>query len=131
MALIECTDCHKRISDTAIGCPNCGYVLTREVVTAQKAEQARIAMEEAERAAAAERESKLYKRIAICATVLVFGTLFVAAVVNGVNTSGFQYTSPAPSARDREIRRISDTYGIDISEVRAAAHRVDGRGNSD
>lgn len=131
MALVECPDCHKRISETALGCPNCGYVLTCEVVAAQKAEQARIAVEEAERAAAAERESTLYKRIAICATVLVFGTIFVAALVNGVSTSGFQYTPAAPSAREREIRRISDTYGIDINEVRAAAHRVDGRGYSD
>ncbi len=36
-----------------------------------------------------------------------------------------------PSAREREIRRISDTYGIDIDTVRSAADRLGGRELSD
>lgn len=30
MALIKCTECGKRISDTVESCPNCGFVLTKE-----------------------------------------------------------------------------------------------------
>lgn len=30
MALIECPECKKEISDTAKTCPNCGYELHKE-----------------------------------------------------------------------------------------------------
>jgi hypothetical protein len=131
MALIGCPECNKRISESAIGCTHCGYMLTRDDVAAQKMEQARVHTRSRSRQRRPNRESNFYKGIAIFACVIILGPLIIAALVNGVDTSGFQHTSSAPSPREREIRRISDTYGIDINEVRAAAHRVDGRGYSD
>jgi len=32
MALITCPECKKKISETAVSCPNCGYQLTQEKV---------------------------------------------------------------------------------------------------
>jgi hypothetical protein len=36
MALIQCPDCRKHISETAEACPNCGFVLTSETVATLK-----------------------------------------------------------------------------------------------
>lgn len=39
MALISCPECGRSVSDTASGCPHCGYVLTPEKVAAAHAAQ--------------------------------------------------------------------------------------------
>lgn len=40
MALIKCPECGKKISDTAVNCPNCGYSLKKE--TTVKSNMARV-----------------------------------------------------------------------------------------
>jgi len=57
MALIQCPDCYKQISESAIGCPHCGFVLTREVIAAQKEAKFRREEEFAETAKREERET--------------------------------------------------------------------------
>lgn len=39
MALIACPECGRSVSDTAPGCPHCGYILTPETVAAMHAAQ--------------------------------------------------------------------------------------------
>lgn len=57
MALIECPDCYKQISESAIGCPHCGFILTREIVAAQKEAKAQREQEFVETAKREERET--------------------------------------------------------------------------
>jgi hypothetical protein len=113
LALIYCPECRKRISESAIACPHCGYMLTPEVVAAQKEEEAKAAQALAEHTAAAERESNIYKGIAICATVVVFGGLFILGFVNRRPARAYSTYASAPYTPtvgndDREIEELDD-----------------------
>lgn len=55
MALIQCPDCFKQVSESAIRCPHCGFILTREIVVAQKEAKAQREQEVAETAKREER----------------------------------------------------------------------------
>jgi predicted RNA-binding Zn-ribbon protein involved in translation (DUF1610 family) len=39
MALIECAECQKQVSDTVKACPNCGFSVTRSKIALKKKEQ--------------------------------------------------------------------------------------------
>lgn len=71
MALIECPDCYKQISDSAISCPHCGFILTREIIATQKEAKAQREQEFAETAKHEEREAVFW--ISVVTALIVIG----------------------------------------------------------
>jgi hypothetical protein len=71
MALIECPDCDKQISESAIGCPHCGLMLTREIIASQKEAKAKREQGAAEIARREERKLVIWMTAIAVLTVAV------------------------------------------------------------
>lgn len=99
MALITCPECHKRISETAVTCPSCGFALSADVVAKQKA-----------------------KEQAAGCVVGLFGlgvVLFFVLMCSGVFSSGTSSTSsPATSSSPNDYDDSTDRYLKDRPSLR-------------
>ncbi len=83
MALIDCPECCNQISESARGCPHCGFMLTGEVITAQKEAKATREQEATEMARREERKMVIWMGAIAAAFVAI---VILCAITPSTNT---------------------------------------------
>ena len=92
MALVNCPECGKQVSDSAMACPNCGYAIKEhfEKIEHEKKENARREQAEKDRILKEQKKKEIIEKIKsnkpaiIVAAVAVIILCFVAIVFNAV-----------------------------------------------
>jgi hypothetical protein len=100
MALIRCPECSNTLSDSAPGCPKCGYKLTPEYVAAQKEKAAKQKTE----------EDRTAKWVAIVmGSVVLIGT--ACYLTGGKSASNRGWDSQNMATREIEAKQLASSNG--------------------
>lgn len=100
MALIQCPECKKKISENAAKCPNCGYVLTPEKIAEIKAQ-----------------EEKVKKGCGIgCLSIVVI--FFVFYLIGSFSSSDSSKSNGSNASGSREVV-VNNAWDGSVSQVKS------------
>jgi len=98
MALINCPECNKEVSDTALTCPHCGYQLRRTAVQPHPVRKT-------------DRKNQMVMRYALLGVAFL---IIIATLINRIDWSSEEQTAPTKVSDNPFIEQWAGYYTIEV-----------------